>query len=140
MVSDFDYISAEADLFQPSSFHEDDWTRIDTNAYFVQETVNLDFDIIDVTFTKDGVSTVIPVVSDPIDNIPGITPPANTTDDDFDWKTLLGIILGAILFIVFLPLIATLVPYLVKGIVWILLLPVKGIAAIIDSLKKRRNK
>ena len=135
-----DYISAEASLFEPDNFIGKVWSQTDTNAYFAQETVNLDFDIIDVTFTKDGVSTVIPVVSDPIDNIPGITPPANTTDDDFDWKTLLGIILGAILLIVFLPLIATLVPYLVKGIVWILLLPVKGIAAIIDSLKKRRNK
>lgn len=135
-----DYISAEASLFEPDNFIGNAWSRTDTNAYFAQETVNLDFDIIDVTFTKDGVSTVIPVVSDPIDNIPGITPPANTTDDDFDWKTLLGIILGAVLLIVFLPLVATLAPYLVKGIVWILLLPVKGIAAIIDSLKKRRNK
>ena len=136
-----DYISAEASLFEPDNFIGNAWSQTDTNAYFAQETVNLDFDIIDVTFTKDGVSTVIPVVSDPIDNIPGITPPVYTeTDDDFDWKTLLGIILGAVLLIVFLPLIATLVPYLVKGIVWILLLPVKGIAAIIDSLKKRRNK
>ena len=136
-----DYISAEASLFEPDDFIGNAWSRTDTNAYFMQETVNLDFDIIDVTFTKDNVDTVIPVVSDPINNIPDGTPPVYTeTDDDFDWKTLLGIILGAILLIVFLPLIATLVPYLVKGIVWILLLPVKGVAAIIDSLKKRRNK
>ena len=136
-----DYISAEASLFEPDDFIGNSWSRTDTNAYFMQETVNLDFDIIDVTFTKDNVDTVIPVVSDPINNIPDGTPPVYTeTDENFDWKTLLGIILGAILLIVFLPLIATLVPYLVKGIVWILLLPVKGIAAIIDSLKKRRNK
>ena len=136
-----DYISAEASLFEPDDFIGNSWSRTDTNAYFAQETVNLDFDIIDLTFTKDNVDTVIPVVSDPINNIPDGTPPVYTeTDDDFDWKTLLGIILGAILLIVFLPLIATLVPYLVKGIVWVLLLPVKGIAAIIDSLKKRRNK
>ena len=136
-----DYISAEASLFEPDNFIGNAWSRTDTNAYFMQETVNLDFDIIDLTFTKDNVDTVIPVVSDPINNIPDGTPPVYTeTDDDFDWKTLLRIILGAILLIVFLPLIATLVPYLVKGIVWVLLLPVKGIAAIIDSLKKRRNK
>ena len=136
-----DYISAEASLFEPDNFIGNAWSRTDTNAYFMQETVNLDFDIIDLTFTKDNVDTVIPVVSDPINNIPDGTPPVYTeTDDDFDWKTLLGIILGAVLLIVFLPLIATLVPYLVKGIVWVLLLPVKGVAAIIDSLKKRRNK
>ncbi len=135
-----DYISAEASLFEPDNFIGNAWSRTDTNAYFMQETVNLDFDIIDLTFTKDNVDTVIPVVSDPINNIPDGTPPANTTDDDFNWKTLLGIIiLGAILLIVVLPLIATLVPYLVKGIVWILLLPVKGVAAIIDFFKKGKD-
>lgn len=135
-----DYISAEASLFEPDNFIGNAWSRTDTNAYFMQETVNLDFDIIDLTFTKDNVDTVIPVVSDPINNIPDGTPPVYTeTDDDFDWKTLLGIILGAILLIVFLPLIATLVSYLVKGIVWILLLPVKGVAAIIDFFKKGKD-
>ena len=135
-----DYISAEASLFEPDNFIGNAWSRTDTNAYFMQETVNLDFDIIDVTFAKDNVDTVIPVVSDPINNIPDGTPPVYTeTDDDFDWKTLLGIILGAILLIVFLPLIAALAPYLVKGIVWVLLLPVKGIAAIIDFFKKGKD-
>ena len=135
-----DYISAEASLFEPDDFIGNSWSRTDTNAYFMQETVNLDFDIIDLTFTKDNVDTVIPVVSDPINNIPDGTPPVYTeTDDDFDWKTLLGIILGAILLIVFLPLIAALAPYLVKGIVWVLLLPVKGVAAIIDFFKKGKD-
>ena len=135
-----DYISAEASLFEPDNFIGNAWSRTDTNAYFMQETVNLDFDIIDLTFTKDNVDTVIPVVSDPINNIPDGTPPVYTeTDDDFDWKTLLGIILGAILLIVFLPLIAALAPYLVKGIVWVLLLPVKGVAAIIDFFKKGKD-
>ena len=135
-----DYISAEASLFEPDDFIGNSWSRTDTNAYFMQETVNLDFDIIDVTFAKDNVDTVIPVVSDPINNIPDGTPPVYTeTDENFDWKTLLGIILGAILLIVFLPLVATLVPYLIKGIVWILLLPVKGVAAIIDFFKKGKD-
>ena len=114
---------------------------VDTNAYFMQMWVQLDFDIIDLTFTKDDVDTVIPAVMSPTDIAADGSPSVITNgDDDFDWKTLLGIILGAILLIVVLPLIATLAPYLVKGIVWVLLLPVKGIAAIIDSLKKRRNK
>ena len=135
-----DYISAEATLFEPDDFIGNSWSLTDTNAYFMQETVNLDFDIIDLTFTKDNVDTVIPVVSDPINNIPDGTPPVYTeTDENFDWKTLLGIVLGAVLLIVFLPLIATLAPYLVKGIVWILLLPVKGVAAIIDFFKKGKD-
>ena len=39
----------------------------DTNAYLCQMWVQLDFDIIDLTFTKDGVDTVIPVVMSPMD-------------------------------------------------------------------------
>ena len=106
----------------------------------MQMWVQLDFDIIDLTFTKDDVDTVIPAVMSPTDIAADGSPSVITNgDDDFDWKTLLGIILGAILLIVFLPLIATLVPYLVKGIVWILLLPVKGIAAIIDFFKKGKD-
>ena len=133
-----DYISAEADLFQPSSFHEDDWTRIDTNAYFVQETVNLDFDIIDVTFTKDGVSTVIPVVSDPIDNIPGITPPANTTDDDGPewWR----IVLAVLLLLIVLVILAPVLPYIGQAIVWVISLPFRLIGWIVNSIKKTKKK
>ena len=47
------------------------------DGYFFKETVNLDFDIIDVTFTKDLKDTVIPVVSSPIDIVPSPTPPPN---------------------------------------------------------------
>ena len=45
------------------------------DGYFFKETVNLDFDIIDVTFTKNLKNTVIPVVSSPIDVVPSPTPP-----------------------------------------------------------------
>lgn len=134
-----DYISAEASLFEPETFGNA-WKRTDTNGYFMQETVNLDFDVIDVTLTKDGAPTVIPAVSDPVDNIPEGTPPVHTTDDEnMDWRTLLGLFLGAMLLIVLLPFIAWLAPYLVKGAVWVLLLPFRGIAAIVRSLKRRKD-
>lgn len=45
------------------------------NAYVAQETVYLDFDIISLTFTKDDVETVIPVVMSPQDVVSDITPP-----------------------------------------------------------------
>lgn len=44
-------------------------------GYGAQQTVFLDFNIIQVTFYKEGVYTVIPVVSDPVDIVPGVTPP-----------------------------------------------------------------
>ena len=65
---------------------------VDTNAYFMQMWVQLDFDIIDLTFTKDNVDTVIPVVMSPTDIAADGSPSVITNgDDDFDWKTLLGL-------------------------------------------------
>lgn len=54
---------------------------IDTNAYFFQTDVNLNFDIIDVTYTKGKTSTTIAAVMKPIDVIPNPTPPILTTPD-----------------------------------------------------------
>ena len=71
-----DYISQEATLYNVGSFlGGTTLSEVDTNAYFFQETVNLDFDILDVTFTKNGRYTVIPVAMDPIDIIPAAIPP-----------------------------------------------------------------
>ncbi len=57
---------------------------IDTNAYFFQTDVNLNFDIIDVTYTKGKTSTTIAAVMNPIDVIPNPTPPIITTPDSND--------------------------------------------------------
>ena len=87
---------------------EGDWTLlgtefgyefIDTNAYFAQEWVQLDFDIIDVTFTNGGVDTIIPVVSSPIDAVADVTPPVIITDDDGAswWQIMLAVLLVVLL-------------------------------------------
>jgi len=87
------------------------WNPFDlTNvAYYAQETVFLDFDIIQLTFSKDGVYTVIACVSNPLDIVAEITPP--TTPKPFDindiipaiknaWWWVKYFILGAIVVIV----------------------------------------
>ena len=71
-----DYVSQPAthmvyDKFLWKEVFERGWA----DGYFFKETVNLDFDIIDVTFTKNFKDTVIPVVSSPIDIVPSPTPP-----------------------------------------------------------------
>ena len=48
---------------------------IKDTAYMAKETVFMDFDIIQLTFNRDGVYHVIPVVSNPIDVVGAITPP-----------------------------------------------------------------
>lgn len=76
---------------------------IGKNAYLAYMNVFLDFDIIDVTFSKGGVCTVIPVVMDPIDIFSDVTPPP-----DFDegcgsaWQIaliLICVIVGLVLLI-----------------------------------------
>ena len=56
------------------------------NTYVARETVFFDFDIIDLTFNKEGVYHVIPAVSSPIDIVNDITPPPATLSW---WKVFL---------------------------------------------------
>ncbi|MDR2090596.1 MAG: hypothetical protein LBP62_02965 [Clostridiales bacterium] len=82
-------------------------------AYTVQTTDFFNFDIISLTFARDGVYRVIPAVSDPIDVLPGLTPPTGIFDVGDWWQELLEIlkwVLGIILLILILYAVATLVP------------------------------
>lgn len=99
------------------------------DAYVAQETVFFDFDILSLTFKKDGEKYEIPAVASPIDIIGGIDPPAeetvfNTvknaakklgidTDKADDWMRWILIILGILLGVVVLSFLLT---YLFKFI------------------------
>ena len=88
-----------------------------------------------------GVYTVIPAVSDPIDIINDGTPPADMGKDGFNWLKYLIMAIGLlIILIIAMPIL----PWLAKGIVWIISLPFKAVAAlckgISSSAKKRRKK
>lgn len=73
---------------------------VDTNACFAQMTVNVDFDIIDVTFRKDNIDTVIAVSMIPLTFIPDATPPVNTTSDASGWDELWQLLRIVLLLIV----------------------------------------
>ena len=106
---------------------------IDGQAYMAWESVFFDFDVIDLTFNKDGVYTVIPVVSDPIDVVNGLTSPTDMGDDGLG---ILGIILLILGIIVILVILMPILPYIAKGIVWLVCLPFKAIAAICKEIGK----
>lgn len=55
----------------------------DKIGYAASQTAFLDFDIIWLKFVKEGVETVIPIVSSPTDIISGLTPPLEA--DPFAW-------------------------------------------------------
>lgn len=112
--------------------------KLDTNAYLAQEWVQLDFDIIDVTFTNGGVDTVIPVVSSPMDIVSDLTPPIDTTKD-WDWKKIISIIFGVLLLIVLLVVLMPILPTIISFIINIVLLPFKAIAALFKAIFHKRK-
>lgn len=106
-------------------------------AYVAKETVFLNFDIIQLTFNKDGVYTVIPAVSSPIDIIDDITPPVVV--DNTDWLALILTIL--LIIIVLMVLSATgILPLVIKFIIWLLLLPFKLLFKFFKWIFKKRPK
>ena len=73
-------------------------------AYMAQQSVFFDFDVIQLTFNKDGEYTVIPVVADPIDIVNPLTPPTQITEGgcngcaNFDFGRILSIIILVVVF------------------------------------------
>ena len=104
-----DYYAAPVDIYE-----SDFWgTEHKGQAYVAQQSVFFDFDVIDLTFNKDGVYTVIPVVSDPIDIVNDLTSPTDMGDDGLN-----------------------ILPYIAKGIVWLVCLPFKAIASLCKGIGK----
>ena len=90
-----DYLCEEATVVDVESRENS------TNGYVFQMNVDLGFDIIDVTFSKDGMDTVVPVVMEAQNVFHDATPPVNTTTDEEnsfwdDISSLLKIILGLV--------------------------------------------
>lgn len=132
-----DYYAAPVDIYE-----SDFWgTEHKGQAYVAQQSVFFDFDVIDLTFNKDGVYTVIPVVSDPIDIVNDLTSPTDMGDDGVGILDIILLVLGVIVVLVVL---MPILPYIAKGIVWLVCLPFKAIAklckSISNSVQKRKEK
>ena len=78
-----DYVSMKATSLERVGLIER-WDYPKNDSYIFEQTVNLEFDIIDVTFTKGLQKTIIPVVSSPIDVVPSPTPPPNQMDESIN--------------------------------------------------------
>ena len=112
--------------------------------------MHLDFEIIDITM-YNGEYHVIPVAMKPIDVIPAATPPVYTKSDSFwdpsNWLMwLLIAVASVVLLIVLLPFLPTIlsvivkvVVWIVKAVFWIVALPLRGIAALVRTIKERRE-
>lgn len=110
-----DYYSEAVDIIELDSGFLWSDKHTEGQAYIAQESVFFDFDIIQLTFNKDGVYTVIPVVSSPIDIVNSITPPTQMPEENDPWKLILAVVMIVLLLI----LLAPLLPYVIRGAVWV---------------------
>ena len=103
----------------------------------MQQWVQLDFDIIDLTFTKDGVETVIPVIMSPMDiAADGDHPVVTTKDGGLKlWQILLGAI--ALIFIIWFLL--KFAPLIVYGVGKVVTLPFRAIGSLHKRRKERKR-
>lgn len=108
----------------------------DTNAFIMQQWVQLDFDIIDLTFTKDDVETVIPVIMSPMDIAADGAPPVITTKNNLQWWQIL---LGIIALIVIIWLLLKFAPLIIYGLFKLIALPFKAIGSLHKRRKERKR-
>lgn len=108
-------------------------------AYMTQQTIFKNFDILQLTFSKEGKYTVIPVVANPIDIAADGEYPLPDIDDGRkipDWLIWLLLIIGLILLVIIMPIIAPILGAVIKVMVYIVKLPFKLIGYIFKSFKK----
>lgn len=128
-----DYYAAPLDIY------ESDFLRTvhRGQAYVAKQSVFFDFDVIDLTFNKEGVYTVIPAVSDPIDIVNDLTAPTDMGDGLPAWLEYLFL---AIALLIALPLLY----WLVRLVLWLVSCVLKGIGSILKgisrSIRKRKEK
>jgi len=117
-----DYFSGLLEAYVNST----DYTN---KAYMSRETVFFDFDIIQLTFNKEGVFKIIPVVMSPIDIINDITPPLTP----INWLNRLLMLIAMIIFII---IIFPFLPLILNLIIWIIKIPFKIIGGVLKGIKK----
>ena len=136
----FRFASTEYEATPLTVWHQGDaYTQC---SYMARENVFFDFDIIQFTFNDEGRYFVIPAVSSPIDIVPDIDPPPEEAFEPDDgcaglsWETILMIAAGIVLLIILMPFL----PTIASAIVWLISLPFKLIAGIVNGIKKAVNK
>ena len=130
-----DYYSEPVDIIKLDNFLWID-KKISGQAYMAKESVFFDFDVIQLTFNKEGDYTVIPVVASPIDIVNDVTPPTHMDSEIQWWKVILALLCVALLCVALGPVL----PYIINFIVWLVLLPLKFLKWIVRSLKRKRKK
>lgn len=130
-----DYYAQSATIIEPGAGFLGADKKYENQAYIASESVFFDFDIIQLTFNKEGIYTVIPVVADPIDAIGGITPPVDLPGELEWWQVVFALAMIVLLIL----LLAPLWPYILKAILWVYDYIAKGVRAVARLIRDRKN-
>lgn len=129
---------AQTDYFSTELTYSNSAFVADNIAYAAQETVFFDFDILQLTFNRDGVYHVIPVVSSPIDIVNDITPPLK--NNVFNWLALIiTLVILIIIYIIFSPFINPVLSVIFKAVAWVICLPFRLIAKLFHLKKSDKS-
>ena len=97
-----DYYASEMKIYKCDPALKDNYKKVDGSAMVCMQSYYDDFQIISLTFKKDGVETIIPVNDTPDDFIAPITTPSETSKDKGNGiMALIGLILIAVLVFIF---------------------------------------
>ena len=120
-------------------------TGEDEGGFVCRESVFLDFDMLEMTFERDGIQTVLPVQMSPINVIGEVQLPDdyNPPDGVPEWVIILIAILILIVVVILcpalLPILVQIVILPIKLLWWLIRALGRGISGLIRSIKDRKK-
>lgn len=113
----------------------------DHNAELRQGTQFFDFDILTLTFCKDGDLTVLGVSSSPVDHWSSFTPSVEGKQPEWlKWlKIVLLIIVAIIVLILLWPILSPVLSAIIKGLIWLITAPFKALSKLFKRKKEQKK-
>lgn len=147
----FHFAASDYNSYQvfSSAFAGDDeslWvTGKDEGGFVCRESLFLDFDMLEMTFERDGIQTVLPVQMSPINVIGEVQLPDdyNPPDGVPEWVIILIAILILVVVVILcpalLPILVQIVILPIKLLWWLIRALGRGISGLIRSIKDRKK-
>lgn len=107
-----------------------------TGSQYSSSTVVGDVTILRLKFETDGITYNLGTIDN---KQTGIKDPSNKTDIDVSLNDTGKKLAALIMLILAIILLAPVLPYIFKAVVWIVMLPINGIVALIKAIKRKRQ-
>ena len=137
-----DYWAQDLDIYDyvnGKGYYHVNYKPNDTHIGEVRQgTQFFDFDILTMTFNKDGDLTTLGCVSSPVDHWTGYTPSIEpTTPDWWKWvKLALGLIVAVLLIVLLYPILSPILGFIVDGLLWLITAPFKALGKLFKRKKE----